>query len=61
MAAGEAVAIIDPGGCGRSVLLQIGMPERNDSRAWRAHQRMSESMKTLMELLGSGHSDLTGG
>ena len=63
----EAVALSDrvlvmsrrPGTIVRE--LAIDIPDRNDPFARRAHARMSEYMKTLMELLDIGHSDLAGG
>ena len=41
--------------------LAIDIPDRNDPFARRAHPRMSEYMRTLMELLDIGHSDLASG
>jgi len=63
----EAVALSDrvlvmsrrPGTIVRE--LAIDIPERNDPFARRSHPRMSEYMRTLMELLDIDHSDLAGG
>ena len=63
----EAVALSDrvlvmsrrPGTIVRE--LEIDIPDRNDPFARRVHPRMSEYMKTLMNLLDIGHSDLAGG
>ena len=63
----EAVALSDrvlvmsrrPGTIVRE--LAIDIPDRDDPFARRAHPRMTEYMKTLMELLDIDHSDLAGG
>jgi NitT/TauT family transport system ATP-binding protein len=63
----EAVALSDrvfvmskrPGTIVREI--SIDMPARNDPFARRAHPRMTEYVRTLMELLDIGHSDLVSG